>query len=510
MKLFTFVISIICFNLSFGQVNLDAKRDLMWSLGNGNAPSHKTILNFHTIPFSQIAPISPINTYLTNSCICDTNGRLLFYTNGMYVCDSLNQKMPHGDSLSFGDLYQWFENPYDWIGYPITQGALTLPVPGSNHLYYIFHEKLNWDSYGVNERVPGLLYSLVDMSLHNGLGDVIDKNRNTLLIRDTINYGMLTATRHADGRDWWILVPGINQAVYYKVLVSPYGLLVTSQQVPSPVAHNLEVGQAVFSPDGSKYVRAGADSYITPFKIEVYSFDRCDGTLSDYVDLTGTCDVNNVPSLAISPNSQYLYVSNCHDLYQFDLQASNIASSKQLIATYDNFVCTANNTYFWILELAPDGKIYVGANSSACLHVINNPDLPGIACDFHQHNVQLLSVNFTSLPNYPNFRLGPLSGTICDSLYNSINEIAPDATNLSIFPNPASDIIQIDISSNTKYKRMDIEIINMLSQKTEIVSLAPYQAVVTINIEYLSEGMYTCILKSDHKIVSSGKFLISR
>jgi hypothetical protein len=55
-------------------------------------------------------------------------------------------------------------------------------------------------------------------------------------------------------------------------------------------------------------------------------------------------------------------------------------------------------------------------NGVRYLHVINNPDLPCPACNIEQHGVHLPTYNAASLPNFPNYRLGPLDGSPCDSL----------------------------------------------------------------------------------------------
>ncbi len=67
---------------------------------------------------------------------------------------------------------------------------------------------------------------------------------------------------------------------------------------------------------------------------------------------------------------------------------------------------------------APDGRIYVvpGAASSRFLHVIERPDLPAEDCRLVQHKIDLKKSNARSAPNIPNFRLGPLDGSPCDTL----------------------------------------------------------------------------------------------
>ena len=73
-------------------------------------------------------------------------------------------------------------------------------------------------------------------------------------------------------------------------------------------------------------------------------------------------------------------------------------------------------TYF-LAQLGPDGKIYLNANQGVnVLHVINQPDNPGTACEFDVRGVKLPTRNAFSLPNFPNYRLGPVDGSTCDTL----------------------------------------------------------------------------------------------
>lgn len=50
--------------------------------------------------------------------------------------------------------------------------------------------------------------------------------------------------------------------------------------------------------------------------------------------------------VAVSPNDRYLYVSSWIYMYQFDLWASNITASKDIVAVYDN-VLSGTKPTFW-------------------------------------------------------------------------------------------------------------------------------------------------------------------
>jgi PKD repeat protein len=67
--------------------------------------------------------------------------------------------------------------------------------------------------------------------------------------------------------------------------------------------------------------------------------------------------------------------------------------------------------------MGPDGKIYVVSGvSDTVMHVINTPNQPGYASHFTQHSINLPNLNDKSIPNFPNYRLGPLDGSPCDTL----------------------------------------------------------------------------------------------
>ena len=71
-------------------------------------------------------------------------------------------------------------------------------------------------------------------------------------------------------------------------------------------------------------------------------------------------------------------------------------------------------------------------------------DQPGLACNLEQHGVELERWYSNSLPNHPNYHLGPIDGSVCDSL--GINTgIVEQRTQgeLHVFPNPTTSNFQI-------------------------------------------------------------------
>ncbi len=412
------------------------RHDNVWLMGYdsyGSSPDWGgTRIDFSTNPPAITMEDHNMDFDITNGSMSSAKGELLFYTNAYFIANAQNDTMLGGVHLNPNPAYQDRNQ----------QGVLILPAPGDSSKYYLIHDMSTFDPtpYAFHQ-VYHCLYSKIDMQGDKGLGEVEEINR--IFLKDTLCYGKLTACKHANGRDWWILIPKWNSSVYFTYLLTPAGLkfLGIQKMGANPTSSS---GQAVFSPDGTRYVRYNSLGSLGAW-LDVFDFDRCTGLLSNprnvHIPQAG------MPGAAISPNSRYLYISNGLWLHQYDLDASDIIASEILLGTYDGYLSPLN-TFFFMLQLAPDGKLYMNtAGSVNTLHVIHQPDLPGAACRFEQHGVQLPTFNSWSLPNFPNYRLGPLDGSPCDTLgldnlpaahfrwefWDTLTPLNVSFTNLSIY-----------------------------------------------------------------------------
>jgi hypothetical protein len=149
----------------------------------------------------------------------------------------------------------------------------------------------------------------------------------------------------------------------------------------------------------------------------IYDFDRCTGKLSNpiYSSFENTGLGNGC---AFSSDSRYLYVIGRTKIWQYDMQAPDVLAGQTLVAEWDGYI--RNNqfpTTFSLAQLAPDGRIYISTpNSNPYLHTIEFPNRAGTACQVRQRAIELPNLNAYSIPNHPNFRLGPLDGSACDTL----------------------------------------------------------------------------------------------
>jgi hypothetical protein len=375
----------------------------------------------------------------SNASISDCNNNLLFYTNGFKVFNAQHDSMLNGTGLCDWTLYAQNEQ---MTGTEILQGVLIVPDPGNQNRFYLFHETLDTYGPGAPFSLPNnLYYTVIDMALNSGLGDVISKNN--ILLSDTLTYGKIHAVRHANGRDWWVVIQKYTGNVYYKFLVSPSGInLLSTQQIGRVIDiafADINGGSSKFSPDGNKYATIYDNQHL-----EIYSFDRCSGLLYDSLDIYVYDTVITYPraynGLEWSSTSQFLYLSNNINIYQFDVWGANIPSSKILVATYDGFeVNGILPTEFLFLQRAKNNKIYITHwNGNEYMGVIDQPDQPGLACNVMQHSIQFPIDKGPVVPNHINYNLGAVSGSICDSLGLGIEETAFIEQALSVTPNPSA------------------------------------------------------------------------
>jgi len=508
LRIHTFIlVMLLCIGVSNAQ-----RHDQIWLFGfstSSDSTYGGSVLEFTQDSIHPYFQDRDMNFDATNTSICDTSGNLLFYTNGIYIANTENDTIQNGGGINPGK----YADDHAFYGYILGQGVLAIPKPGSDSLYYLFHASKDYPNNQISFHSPFFYYSLIDMSLNNGLGAVVEKNQ--IIIEDILVPGQISATKHANGRDWWILLRKYDSNKFYRILVQPDGIVNTGLQEIG-TAFNAGIGQAVFSPNGSKYIVYNSYSVSEGNLLNIYDFDRCSGELSNEIQ---TVVIDSAYSLgaAVSPNSNFLYLSSYNYIYQYDLEAEDILASKDTVAIYDDFEIEITPSFsiptrFKYMQLAPDGRIYINVPGAAnVLHVINQPDEVGDSCEVLQHSVNLPTFNSHSLPNFPNYRLGAKEGSFCDSLSSTDNpKNYPNFTPIKLYPNPSSGIINIDIdewldaSSNMVIKLLDVS-----GNLIVVNNLNISQKEINLDLSQLSDGIYFYLLELNNElIVQYGKLII--
>jgi hypothetical protein len=430
----------------------------------------------------------------TNAVICNVSGNLLFYSNGIYVADATGDTMQNGAGLNPGQ----FTDDHTYYGMPLPQGNIIIPFPADSNKYYLFHETA---IYASNFTQPlELLFSEIDMNLNGGLGGLTSKNNS--IIQDTLELGELIATKHANGRDWWLICHKAFSNKFYKLLITPYGVNVFSQDFGT--VRSDYGGSSIFSSDGSKFAH-----YNTDTDIDIYDFDRCSGILSNYVNIPIN-DTAIFGGISFSPNNHILYAASTQYVYQFDITASNIQASMQTVAVYDGFYSPNPPlaTTFFLCQLAPDGKIYINCtNSTLDIHVINYPDSIGIACNLQQHSIHLPTYNALTIANHPNYFLEALVGSPCDSL-TPVQELVNNTILVRINPNPAQNSFYLNYE--LPYGRTAVATIyNTIGEVVIKKNLYWYFGYLQIDCSTLEPGIYFVKVETN-EYGGSAKLVIAR
>jgi PKD repeat protein len=347
----------------------------------------------------------------TKASIADSLGNLIAYTNGLYLANMYHEKIEGSDSLSTGSI----ADEWNDVGLPFINTHLILPWPKIDDVYILFH--MNVDNVSGPFVVQGnpLCYTVVNMTLNGGNGAVVAK-RIPVIDDANLNLSFLAATKHANGRDWWIITSEKSKNMFHRILLSPEGVTLLPAQYINPIFPNLTSrGLFTFSPDGNILVRyeVGHGAYI-------YHFNRCTGEFNNFAESIILPGTHLGGGVSFSPNSRFFYLISNTYILQFDTWDVDIPSTMDTVAIFNGYehpdvpTFTAN---FFTSQLGPDGRIYINTTlTTKALHSIERPNRKGAACKVLQPGLLLPFINVYTMPNYPNFRLGPIDGSPCDTL----------------------------------------------------------------------------------------------
>ena len=372
------------------------------------------------------------------------------YIGGIF--NNNHQLMQNGDSIAGSNWYKEMQ---------------IIPYPEHPNQFILF-------SAGVTSSFsPGLRYSIIDLNFNGGLGKVIQKN--ILLDPAPVADGMI-AIKHANGRDWWLYFKNWtpNNNIVKRILISPVGFSsATIQNIGA--LRNTNIYRYCLNPAGNTLAGICSEGVI-----ELFDIDRCSGVLSNHrtiIDLPAVtlpadrwyCDGE------FSANGRYLYAATWLTpvyLYQYDLLSANITASEIIIDT-TSYPHEAGCS----LERGPDNRIYraIAWNDGMTynypypdslynlvnthLSVINSPDSAGLACDYQAFSVPLPGCRtYLGLPNNPDWNLGVIAGSICDTLTVGINQSVNDGTIFfQAWYNRDWDLIQIN-AAQLPFKEASLQV----------------------------------------------------
>lgn len=421
-NVFTWLFSILLYSC----VHLHAQQipSPIWAFG------HNAGLDFRST-----APAPIQSSIYTHAAIAatqtDANGDILFYANGLKIWDANGNVMPGSDNPV------WARYMGSW-----NLNAMIVPDATDSNIYYVF---TTFPSNGVapfgSYYVGQLTYTVVDMRLNNGLGDVVAGKNHILLDTDCGHYMTI-----APGNDcsYWVIVQSGNLAVpgyafkTYKVNnkgVSPVAVVSPLSTVPS--LHPNGNGSGVAKRAGNLIYSYTRNKLIASYEsadIVAYDFDPATGRVANPVALTWGfpqtehhISSNSIPAICLSPDESLLYISGYYTSgpgeYVYILRQLPLISSGPVLSVGNPVTLLltdnqSNPAYFrmahsfgagWnksAMQLGADNKIYhtftVGQDF---LGRIEQPNIPGLACNFVPIRMQTAPGTYTTsslpAPSFP-------------------------------------------------------------------------------------------------------------
>ncbi|MBL0095479.1 MAG: T9SS type A sorting domain-containing protein [Bacteroidetes bacterium] len=337
------------------------------------------------------------------------------------------------------------------------------------------------------------------------------------------------AVKHGNGRDWWVIFKDWNPGSqlnynnrFHVYLINENGPTLFQTQYIG-VMNNDGGGHLLFNQNGSKLFLctwAGA--------LEFLSFDRCTGQFSNPVIIQSPSSTQPYPyynSMGLSPDEIKLYVSafsqystlgGTDSLYQFDLSATNIATSKTHIYGSPNTIIGLGS-----IRKAPDDKLYIAANYlnyypyqdtsynvyNTHLSVINQPDSLGVACDFQPFSFYLGGARtYVGLPNNPDYELGAWVGSPCDTLSVGVDDNVPEQqVFFQAWYNSEWNMIHVNASKlkgrTGSLRLFDMEGRLVYEKKIEVIAGGYVTGEIPMNT--VAKGVYFVNLITDVESVSS-------
>jgi len=357
MKQIYLLILLLLSNIGFSQNEAN-----VWYFGNNAG-----------LDFNSGTPVALTNGQMATlegcASIANNSGQLQFYTDGVTVWNKNHSIMANGTELKGH--------------FSSTQSAIIIPLPSSNTQYIIF-------TVDDGASFDGLNYSVVDMSLNGGLGEVTLKN--VQLIAPTLE--KVTAVKHNNGNDIWVVTHERGSNAFYAYLVTNTGVQSTPVItnigfVYNGISFSENAGYMKASPNGQRLAMV----FPKPSNgLQLFDFDNATGVVSNHINVYDVPGAFRPYGVEFSPSGDILYVSGTGGISQFDITFSNPFD----IITSVTFLSNEIADNFWrAMQLAPDEKIYITRMADDnvpdinTLSVINEPDVLGAGCNFQLDTISL-------------------------------------------------------------------------------------------------------------------------
>ncbi|MBP6389628.1 MAG: PKD domain-containing protein [Flavobacteriales bacterium] len=320
----------------------------------------------------------------------DQNGNVLFCTavndlDEVKVYDATLSQMPNGTGL---------------FGHNSSLQSAISPIPCHTEKYYLIHLETG--------PVGALYYSVVDMTLNGGSGDVAQANT---LIGTGFTEGLAVSRQLPNGCRW--LFSSLRSGNSYQLVrclishtgIGPPAILATvPTSLPANAWNEIELG-----PDNTRIAMSTGTTTGSDPDITVWDLDLTTGTVTNAIALQVSTDP--IIGVQFSPMGNYIY-------YVGNGTTDDMDFGRVELGTWvAQLIDPMMGKYLTMVELAGNGRIYVGLNYNYDhLAEVASPDEPLLPNIGYAHNAVLVPGSGCR-PALPNAIEGEPPGTTITPAY---------------------------------------------------------------------------------------------
>jgi hypothetical protein len=326
-------------------------------------------------------------------------------------------------------------------------------------------------------------------------------SKNNIILDEFSASGDMQATRHANGRDWWLIKPGMYEDEYFIGLLDPSGIQMNKVIISGLPHRGRFETYSYFNQNGDKYIHFTGKRYKF---IHEFSFDRCSGQLSVPIvhDLTPFIFTpGDYTASTISPDGSKLYIrqspsitdtSFLGGLFQYDLNTFQFSTFTSVIGALISLSPNYKDLFFM-------NAIPVNNQLIKTLNFVKNPN--EIASELNIEYDKYVITNSSGLAshsNFANFRLGKLAGSPCDTIVSSVQTMSQKEVNIQLYPNPARDILYLEFPypNGKPYQISIIDVMGKLVYSSTFAAEGGSLSLVSLG---LAKGLYVLQAQRDGK-----------
>jgi gliding motility-associated-like protein len=285
--------------------------------------------------------------------ISDSDGQLLFYTNGRTVWNRNHDVMPVLDPTAISTS----------LGGDSTasQGTLILPFMDDETMFYIFTAE---EVYGDGQY--DIKYAIVDMKKESANGAIILKD---LVLAEDMAEKITASSFNVSS---WLVTHGFGNNNFRTHLVSDRGI---ESVIHTPIGEVLDA-QFPEQASGSMKFNVGVTNFANvipgPNQIELFDFNFNTGRF-DNSRLIETNETSNLYGLEFSGGGTKLYVTTPGSLIQYDLDSLGATTEIDDIinSKFDTYSVTGT---LGAIQRASNGILYIATDGGSSIKYISSPD----------------------------------------------------------------------------------------------------------------------------------------